>query len=560
MRKSTIYHIFTIIIFVGIIVGIFFTTKTIRTRIDDKLVGNYAVEEQEIAKNVARTLESDINSTAHVLTLMGEDPIIRDGASSTCTTAIRTKLALVDSQLGNVGRVDKDGIFRCSLNAALIGTPAKKLGTYITTIFEDPAHAPVMSPAIKPPGASGYLVAVHIPVWKDGVFDGTLGGAIYLQDLQKKYLEDVVFVKRGFVRIIDADGTILYHQRQELIGKNIDSESFHKYVGDSAPFHEMLADVLAGKSGTKEYFNVTEGEKVAGYYPAHVIGGRTWLVIVTIPIKDVTSDLSVLGIDSLLTSIWVLFSLMILITWVTVFFLSQKLVFGPFQTIQRMKTDFVSMVSHQLKTPMAQVMGFVDNMLDGLTGPLTPTQREYLPDIRKVAEDNASLINDLLNVSRLDRGILDVHIEACDLRDIVTNTLLPLKAFAEKQGVTIVYVPPALGEFIVSADKAKGVEVVRNVVHNAIKFSPSGSKVEVSCKEDGGKFGVSVVDHGEGIAKEAESLIFSREKVMGGRVRASGAGLGLYLAKQFMEKMGGDIYYVTTLGEGTVFTIVFKKN
>lgn len=187
--------------------------------------------------------------------------------------------------------------------------------------------------------------------------------------------------------------------------------------------------------------------------------------------------------------------------------------------IQQMKSDFVSMVSHQLKTPMAQVMGFVDNMIDGLTGPITEKQREYLTDIRQVATDNAILIDDLLNVSRLDRGILDVRVESHDARSIVSAALKPLSSFAIEHEVTVAYENPIEGEFLVKVDVSKAIETVRNIVHNAIKFTKRGTEVSVLVSDLGQAVTVSVVDRGDGIKKEAEGLIFSRERYWEGACR-----------------------------------------
>ncbi len=328
MSKYKTYILITCLCTAIIIAGSYFSAVHIKQRLNDNLVRNYSKQELEIAGNLAKTLESEIQTTKNQLMLMGQDPDIRDGQSKACTAAIRADLAQIDSKLGNVGRVDKDGIFRCSLNPSLIGTEASKLGPYITDIFSDPDHAPVMSRVIKVPGAagSGYLTALHVPVWgKDGQFDGTLGGAIYLSDIQQKYLRDVVFAHRGFVVLIDDDGTVLYHQLQWLIGTNIHSDSFKGVIADPSPFDEILIDVKAGKSGIRHYQSTTQGEKIAGYVPVHVLPGRSWAVMVSVPTTDIAVDLEEFGVDVLLTRIWALTALLVLIAAGGFIYFSRKL-------------------------------------------------------------------------------------------------------------------------------------------------------------------------------------------------------------------------------------------
>lgn len=226
--------------------------------------------------------------------------------------------------------------------------------------------------------------------------------------------------------------------------------------------------------------------------------------------------------------------------------------------VEEMKSDFVSMASHQLKTPSAQIKGFVDNMLSGLTGPLNEKQKDYLKDMFTVAERNSRLIDDLLNVSRLERGMIKADIKNAQIKKIIKLALFSLKGFAKEKDV-ILKESYLAEDLYVMADFDKSVEIIRNIVHNAIKFTKASSTVIISVHKDKDSVVVSVKDEGDGISIEDQKTLFSKEKVLGGRVKSSGAGLGLYLAKQFIDLQGGKIDFDTKPGEGTTFLIYFKQ-
>lgn len=226
--------------------------------------------------------------------------------------------------------------------------------------------------------------------------------------------------------------------------------------------------------------------------------------------------------------------------------------------IEQMKSDFVSMASHQLKTPSAQIKGFIDNMLDGLTGPLNEKQKEYLHDMFGIADRNSKLIDDLLDVSRLERGICVADIRTAQIKEIVELAISPLRKMVHETGITITehYHQESL---YVLADFSKSVEALRNIMHNAIQLTKPSGSVTISMYKEHTHVVVSVKDEGEGLTPENQETLFTRAMILGGRVKASGAGLGLYLAKQFVELQGGTINVQTELGKGTTFYIVFQQ-
>ncbi len=559
MNKYRTYLIISILLGGVILGGTFLTTRLIHKKVVSYTIEDYVREQEVIAINLAKTLEDEVENIKTYLTLLLRDEQIRSGSTAECHSALKTAVTSTATKLGNLGRVNSQGNFHCSLNPALVGRRASDLGSYITEIFEDPEHQPVMSPAIKVPGVEGYVTALHIPVFNEkGDFDGTLGGAIYLSYLQERYLEGVTVAEKGFVALYDDDGTVLYNPNEKVIGSNIRSEIFEDNIAAPEAFQGMIDEIKQGKSGVKTYQHKTEGEKIAAFVPVRILEGRHWLLMVTLPLSEVNTNPVSSTVDNFLAQIWIFIAITVLLAETAFIVLTLRYVFRPIKEVEEMKSDFVSLVSHQLKTPVAQIKGYAENMLDGLTGPLTPKQKDYLGDMIRVAHKNSKLIDDLLNVSRIERRMLKINLENLPIAELLNDVLSPLKLVAEQKGVKLVENIPATKAAIVG-DTVKTREAVRNIVDNALKFTPVGKSVTVTAKEDATSVTVSIEDEGPGVDPDVQKEIFEKNRVWSGKVKASGAGLGLFLSKQFIELTGGTISFNTTPGKGTVFNINLRK-
>ena len=222
--------------------------------------------------------------------------------------------------------------------------------------------------------------------------------------------------------------------------------------------------------------------------------------------------------------------------------------------IERMKTDFVSLVSHQLKTPVAGVKAYIENMMSGLAGDLTDKQKLYLLEMRELCQRNYRLISDLLSISMIERGVLSVNMQPVKLGDIVSLVVVDYLQGIERKGL-ILHIEEKGSEVIVMADRDKLAEALRNVVDNAVKFTEEGS-VTIRTGDDKGYGIIEVEDTGVGISEEDLKALFSREKVLSGGPRAgAGATLGLYIAKGFMTLQRGDITATSVVGKGSTFTL-----
>jgi len=222
--------------------------------------------------------------------------------------------------------------------------------------------------------------------------------------------------------------------------------------------------------------------------------------------------------------------------------------------IEQMKNDFVSLVSHQLKTPVAQIKGYIDNMLSGLTGDLTEKQRKYLKDMENISSRNYRLISNLLNLSQIERGIISMNIQQVKMSEIVDVVVQEYKEIAEGKGLLIKINKPK-SEVAVSADKDKTIEVLSNIVNNATKFTDKGLII-VTIKSDDNYGIIEVSDDGKGMSKDIlEHLFEKKEAFKGVPIPRSGSGLGLYIAKSFMKQQNGDIEVTSTVNKGSSFVI-----
>jgi two-component system phosphate regulon sensor histidine kinase PhoR len=219
------------------------------------------------------------------------------------------------------------------------------------------------------------------------------------------------------------------------------------------------------------------------------------------------------------------------------------------------KSDFVALVSHQLKTPVAGIRGYVENMLDGLTGELNEKQKRYLSDMRALCLRNYRLISDLLNTSMIERGMLSIDLGPTKLSDIVSTVIKDYYGKVEEKGLALKTEGMNGQDIVVLADRDKSIEALANIVNNCTKFTDQGS-ITIKVSHDNEYGIVEVRDTGRGMSGETIEEMFKREKILsGGPVAGGGAGLGLYIAKGFMKAQNGDITATSIIGKGSSFIL-----
>ena len=282
--------------------------------------------------------------------------------------------------------------------------------------------------------------------------------------------------------------------------------------------------------------------------------------------------------------------------------------------IDRMKTEFVSVVSHQLRTPLAAIKLFAEMLGEEDIGKLNKKQQDYLEHVQKSTTRMIDLVNELLNVSRLESGRLRIRTELIDLEELIQSIVEEVKVLAKVKNCSIIFHKPKENDFTVPVDSSLLVQVIRNLIVNAVRYSLpkssshnplssrdgqissearnedegvygnirrggmtkpqskfgnrsgirgylTGSKkcsVEVVLERIDDNFVISVQDHGIGIPKDIQSRIFERffRADNAQKAEAEGTGLGLYVARMLIEASGGKIWFESAgINKGTAFYV-----
>ena len=227
-----------------------------------------------------------------------------------------------------------------------------------------------------------------------------------------------------------------------------------------------------------------------------------------------------------------------------------------FVELDRMKSDFISIVSHELKTPLTSIAGFVRLLTAERVGPITDKQRHYLDIVQKQSESLTMLINDLLDLSRIEEGIIEVRHEPVFMAKVIRGVAQQLDNMAQDREISLrVEIPDDLPP--VNGDSDRLSQVFMNLIHNAIKFTPPGGKVRVKAGSLGSECLVRVSDTGIGISAKDLPKIFNKfYQVDSSSTRQqSGTGLGLSISKQLVAAHSGDMWVNSTVGKGTTFSL-----
>jgi signal transduction histidine kinase len=224
------------------------------------------------------------------------------------------------------------------------------------------------------------------------------------------------------------------------------------------------------------------------------------------------------------------------------------------------KSDFLANMSHELRTPLNAIIGFSEVLKEGLFGELNEKQLEYMRDIHTSGHHLLSLINDILDLSKVEAGRMELAVTKFDLPTTIDGALAFVRERANRHGIQLeVQVDPRLNSF--TGDERRVKQVLLNLLSNAVKFTPEGGRVGVSAGPIEGGVQIGVADTGIGISKDNQALLFQAFQ----QVRAEdagkreGTGLGLALAKRLVEMHGGHIWVDSEPGRGSIFSFTLAE-
>ncbi|MCC6193603.1 MAG: GAF domain-containing protein [Burkholderiales bacterium] len=218
------------------------------------------------------------------------------------------------------------------------------------------------------------------------------------------------------------------------------------------------------------------------------------------------------------------------------------------------KSAFLASMSHELRTPLNAIIGFSEVLLARLFGELNAKQDDYLKDIHTSGKHLLNLINDVLDLSKVEAGRMDLEPSQFDLPVALADAMTLIRERAMKHGIALALdAAPELGQ--ITADERKFKQILLNLLSNAVKFTPDGGRVEVKATREGDAVQVSVSDTGIGIAPADQEAVFEEFRQVGADYtsKAEGTGLGLALTRRFVELHGGRIWVTSELGKGSTF-------
>jgi signal transduction histidine kinase len=224
------------------------------------------------------------------------------------------------------------------------------------------------------------------------------------------------------------------------------------------------------------------------------------------------------------------------------------------------KSEFLANMSHELRTPLNAIIGFSEVLIERMFGELNEKQDDYLKDIHSSGKHLLSLINDILDLSKIEAGRMELDVESFDVPSALTNAMTLVRERAQRHGIALsLQVAPEVGEL--RADERKFKQILLNLLTNAVKFTPDGGRVDVRARLADGVLEVAVADTGIGIAPEDQQAVFEEFRQVGRHYtnKHEGTGLGLALTKRFVELHGGTLRLDSEVGKGSTFTFTLPS-
>jgi len=224
------------------------------------------------------------------------------------------------------------------------------------------------------------------------------------------------------------------------------------------------------------------------------------------------------------------------------------------EAASRHKSEFLANMSHELRTPLNAVIGFSEVLAEGLFGEINDKQGEYLKDILESGRHLLSLINDILDLSKIEAGRMELEPSEFDLPGAIDTTLLLMRERAARKSIEMTRTVDAqLGT--IRADERKVKQVLLNLLSNAVKFTPEGGRIDVRAHARDGVAEIAVADTGVGIAPEDQAAVFEEFRQVGASAKkVEGTGLGLALSRKFVELHGGRLTLTSQPGAGSTFS------
>jgi signal transduction histidine kinase len=422
----------------------------------------------------------------------------------------------------------------------------------------------------------GIGSTIGVPMYSGGEFKGVVFAIIEISTISDRFLADALSRGHGHAYMITGSGRSLYDgAHEDMVGK--------KYIGgfcaNNSSYADILREQMRGAEGTGYYFDEITGEQQIVAYTPVVWRDHVWSVATSVPASETKALIRSVYRKQILF-IAIVIAIILAGSGIIILLFSRwnkelecevekktddlrrsnmELASANARLLEldRLKSEFVSMVSHELKTPLTSMKISMDVMtsLSGSEKDLR-TRDEMLAIIDRNIERQKRLVNDLLDISRIETGNLKLSLEPVDLYDIIRESVGSMRKIAEEVGIPIHL--DLQGESpAIAGDRDRLVQVFVNLIGNALKFTKEG-EIKIWARMVDGHPEIRVSDTGIGIPPEELDLIFDKfHQVDSGLTReVGGTGLGLAICKGIIEGHGGSIRAESEVGKGSTFVIV----
>lgn len=508
------------------------------------------VEEENVsaAGNLAQLVVQDVKQNIRLAHAIASIPGTISAVENRDEVALRTRLKALmvsNSQVHRAFVTDADGVLWSEFPTAE-GAYNSSYADWSWFRYVKEEKRPYVSGLyIRPQYPGEPVVALAVPIIKDGTLLGVLVFEYRVKYISQ-WLNNVRLGLRGHMFLLDQHSSLVAHPTIPV------SKRLYKDYMDI----DIIQRAHNGALRTAEYTDPATNEPMIATFLPVSMGENMWVVVAQQPKAEAFALLDQVKLNlSIAGGILTFFTLVMVIALARISARNVRLNQELEQKNQSLK-DFTSIVSHQLKAPITAMRWNLEMILDGDYGKLAPDLRKVLEDLHGVNISNYHLVMDILNVSRLDRGVVAVNLTPLPLREVANRAIRDYMQAAERAGL---YLKVEGGEGItVLTDLEKTAESVTNAISNAIKYTKKGG-ITVRLSQKDGMGIIEVIDTGEGMSQDMVDVLFTRSGVKKSNAGAeASSGLGLFIAKNFMQMQGGDVTVESKKGKGTTFRYTLK--
>jgi|GEM_PF-2201489 len=568
ITNAALVFIGTLFIATIAIFCLIFVSQQTKEGIDSIIAYEATATASEAAVASANLLDLEMRNVEHFLKALGRTNEVQEGGSEECSLFLQAFTSSLELFIGNIGRTNPEGYFDCGVVESIIGLNGLEY-SYLHDIFSDPEHQVVLSRGVmfQYTDHERYLAAMHVPRFDEsGVFHGTLGGAIYFDELKEKLFEGMSVRENGELFLIDDNQDILFGTRNGYEGLKYSSEEFSDTHPEFAHFSKFLSGE-EGKTANAIQVVINDSVYVFAYVPVEVLPERYWTVVVYASIEEETEMFAPLisGMSLVLTMVFGLILLFIFAVICSLLVFNSRLHQMVDERENQLKKaqsklikqkkmaalgEMASVFAHEIRNPLGVIKLAVYSLKKKVT---EKSAVRHLNNIDQKIDESNKIIKDILVFSR---GVV-IHKTNTDLHKIISDAQEDVCAtLGQKKSCITLDLASDLPEAL--ADPTQIKEVIVNMLINAMQAVEKTKNKIVKIQTRVVESGVEIVisDSGEGIKKKEMKHLgkpFYSTKVRG-------VGLGLYISYKIIRLHGGTVSVESKEGKGTSFTISLPIN